>query len=325
MRTLVRIEPIRSATYARDVLPQTFEMWGDGRSFERYVADFRALANSAYGKRRPFTVGIVDDGRIVSSCKNYEREIRWGENTLRATGIGAVYTPDSLRGRGYASLMLGAWLDAERDAGGDVAFLYADIHPAFYERLGFITLPSRQFTMRAAGLDGSHSGATPVEVRDWAGIQRCFEAMDVRADWSFRRTPLVWKWMRSNWMIEPPAGVQPVHLVLKRGRSTLAYAIGKRVLRRDAFAIEDFGFDGDEGRARLPALLRAAAGDLRSVSGWLPPPVARDVVHPTSVRARKTAVLMIVPLSPLARAWFNDVKAATLEGRADPCWNADHV
>ena len=71
--------------------------------------------------------------------------------------------------------------------------------------------------------------------------------------------------------------------------------------------------------------MRAAAGDLRRVAGWLPPPFARDVLPRGSVRARKSAVLMLVPLSPLARTWWNENKEATLTGRADPCWSADHV
>jgi hypothetical protein len=116
-----------------------------------------------------------------------------------------------------------------------------------------------------------------------------------------------------------------VQLAIKRGRSTIAYAIGRRILRDDTFVVDDFAFEGDEGKALVPALLRAAAGDLRRVGGWLPPPVARDVLPRGSVRARKTAILMIVPLSALARTWWNDTKDATLGNRADPCWNADHV
>ncbi len=325
LRALANVEPISAAAYAREVLPETFPLWGNGRSFERYVADFRAIAGSTYGKRRPFTVGLHDDGRIVSSCKNYDRELRWNGISLRATGIGAVFTPGSMRGRGYASLLLGALLDAERQAGRDVAFLFADIHPAFYERLGFIALPSRLFTLRASSLDGSHAGATPLEPSDWAAVRRCFEAVDRERAWSFRRTPLVWDWMRTRWNAPPDGGAQPVQLAVKRGRATVAYALGRRVPREDTFVVDDFAFEGDEGRALLPALLRAAAGDLRRVGGWLPPPFARDILPRGSVRARKSAVLMLVPLSPLARTWWNENKEATLTGRADPCWSADHV
>jgi GNAT superfamily N-acetyltransferase len=322
---IVKLESVGVDEYVRDVLPETFELWGNERDFERYVADFRDVAGSAYGKRRPFTVGLRESGTLVCSCKNYDREIRWGDASLRATGIASVFTPERLRGHGFATAMLGSLLDAERDAGRDVAFLYSDIHPAYYERLGFVTLPSRLFTVRASSLDGAPAGGQPLEASDWAGVRRCFEALERSRPWSFRRTPLVWDWMRRRWAAPPRSGTQPVTLVVKRGRSTVAYTIGRRVLRDDTFVVDDFAFDGDGGRSVMPALLRAGAGDLRRVGGWLPPAPARDILPRGSVRARKDAILMIAPLSPLGRAWWTHNKAETLTGRADPSWSADHV
>jgi len=322
---LVRLEPISIDDYVSEVLPATFELWGDGRTFERYAEDFRNVAGSAYGRRRPFTLGLRDGGRIVCSCKNYDRELRVATRTLRATGIGAVFTPDAQRGRGFASLMFGAMLDAERAAGRDLAFLYSDIHPAFYERLGFATLPSRLITLRAASLDGSHAGAAPLEAKDWPAVRRCFDAVDRTRAWSFRRTPLVWDWMRSRWNAPPTAGAQSVHLVVRRGRAVIAYVIGRRVLRQDALVIDDFAFDGEEGRAALEPLLRAAAGDLSRVTGWLPPEGARNALPRGSVRARKSAILMVAPLSTAARAWWAENKDAIAHSGADTTWSGDHI
>jgi predicted N-acetyltransferase YhbS len=319
------LEPICVDAYVRDVLPHTFGTWGEGRSFERYAEDFRTVATSVYAKRRPFTVALREDGEIACSCKNYDRELRFGGRSLRATGIGAVFTPPHLRGRGYASIMLGALLDAERAAGRDLAFLYSDIHPAFYERIGFVRLPSRLLTVRAASLDGSPAGAVPLTTSEWAGVRRCFEALDVARSWSLRRTPLVWDWMRDRWNAPLRNGTQPVHLAVRRGRSVIAYAIGRRVPAQDTFVLDDFAYDGDEGGAKLPALLRAAAGDLRRVAGWLPPLPGRDVLPRGSVRSRRDAIFMIVPLSPAARAWWAAVKDQTLESRADPTWSSDHI
>jgi hypothetical protein len=307
------------------VLPETFEMWGDGRTFERYAADFVAVANSAYGKRRSFTVGLREDGELVSSCKNYDREIRWNDVSLRTTGIGAVFTPARLRGRGCAAAMLGALLDAERAAGRDVAFLYSDIHPLYYERLGFFAVPSRLFTLRADALDGSPAGARPIEAADWAAVRRCFDALERTRPWSFRRTPLVWDWMRKRWDAPLQDGSQPVRLGVRRGRTLVAYVVGRRALREDTFVVDDFAFDGEEGRAILPALLRAAAGDLRRVGGWLPPPPAREVLARGSVRARKNAILMFAPISPLGRAWWKENERAIRTARADCTWSSDHI
>lgn len=324
-QTLVRLEPISIEDYVNEVLPQTFELWGDGRTFERYAEDFRNVAGSTYAKRRTFTLGLRENGRIVCSCKNYERELRANELSLRATGIGAVFTPESDRGRGLASIMLGALMDAERTAGRDLAFLYSDIHPVFYERLGFATLPSRIITLRSTSLDGSYTGATPLERKDWPAVRRCFEALDAARPWSFRRTPLVWDWMRSRWNA-PPAGItQSVQLVVRKRRAIVAYAIGRRVLEEDAFVIDDFAFDGEEGRALVGPLLRAAAGDLRRVTGWLPPAPAREALPGGSVRPRKDAVLMVAPLSGIARAWWAEQWAAIAIARADASWSGDHI
>jgi GNAT superfamily N-acetyltransferase len=321
----VGLEALSIETYVSSVLPESLALWGGGRSLERYAEDFRAVASSTYMKRRPFTVGILDGGRIVSSCKNYDRELRWDGAALRTTGIGAVFTPPALRGRGYASVMLGALLDAERAAGRDVAFLYSDIHPAFYEKLGFVAVPSRTISLRAASLDGSPCGAEPLAPSDWAAVRRCFEALDGARPWSLRRTPLVWDWMRRRFDGPPQSGEQPVRLIVRRRRSIIAYVLGRRVVRRDAFVVDDFAFDGDEGRQVLGPLLRSAAGDLSRIAGWLPPPLAREALPAGSVRSRKDAILMFVPISPRGRAWWKASAEALHTSRSDATWSADHV
>jgi GNAT superfamily N-acetyltransferase len=318
-------EPIPADEYARIVLPQTFALWGDGRSFERYVQDTNAIAGSLYGSKGGFTWGLREDGRIVSSFKRYHREVRWGDRIMRACGIGAVFTDPDMRGRGFSSVMIGEHLDRERAAGADLAYLYSDIHPAFYERLGFIALPSRSFTINSALLDGSAAGASVLEESDWAGVRRCFEQLDSERAWSMRRTPLVWNWMKFRWNAPSPGLIQPVQLVIRRGRSIVAYAIGRRDPRSDTFIADDFSFSGEEGRAALPRLFRAAAGDLGRIGGWLPPSGARDALPRGSVRRRKSAIMMVVPLSRLARTWWQAVRDDVASSRSDPAWSADHI
>ncbi len=270
-------------------------------------------------------MGIRESERIVCSCKLYDRELRWGEKMLRAAGIGAVFTHPKERGRGYASAMLGELFDEERAAGSDLAFLFSDIHPVFYEKLGFVGLPSRILTMRAAALDGSPAGGVPPEARDWPAIRRCFDALETQRAWAFRRTPVVWDWMRLKWNAPADEGTQPVALAVRRGREVTAYAFGRRVLGADTFVLDDFAFAGDEGRALLPALVRAGAGDLRRVSGWLPPPFAREALPRGSVRVRRNAILMLLPLSSAARSWWNGAREETLAARWDAMWSADHL
>jgi predicted N-acetyltransferase YhbS len=316
---------IQTSEYVRDVLPHSFGIWGGERSFEEYASDLEAVARSPFGRRRPFTVGLREDGRIACSAKLYAREIRWGAHSLRATGIGAVFAQPEYRGRGYASAMLGAVLDAERAAGTDFAFLFSDLDPAFYERLGFVPLASRAISLRARSLDPALVAWEPLAASDWGGVRRCFEALDARSDWSFRRSAHVWDFLRLKWSQTLPRYTQRVDLVTRRGRAIAAYVLCRRVADRDTLVIDDFAFADDEARESIGPLLRAAAGDLARVKAWLPPPVARGALPRGSVRARQTGIFMGVALSRAGRTWFSAVRGESEAEPREACWNADHV
>ncbi len=73
---------------------------------------------------------------------------------------------------------------------------------------------------------------------------------------------------------------------VRRGRGIRAYVFGVRVPERDAYVFDEFGFSDDDAAAIFPALLRAAAGDLRRVVGWLPPGGARQNLPRGTTRRR---------------------------------------
>ncbi|GAC1416098.1 MAG: hypothetical protein NVSMB64_26310 [Candidatus Velthaea sp.] len=315
---------IAPADYARDVLPLSNELWAEGRTFEQYVDEFHQIAASAYGRRRFRTLGLRVDGDVVASFKRYERELRCGSLTLRAAGIGAVFTPPDLRGRGYASAMLGAFLDAERAAGTDVAYLFSDIHPSFYERLGFIALPSRSISLRADALPARRLDIAAVEDADWTAIRRCFDTLDARRPIAFKRTPLVWDWLRLCARSTKPDG-QRINMIVRKNRGAIAYVFGRRFPKLDAFVLDEFAYTGDDGFDAIAPLLRSAAGDLHKITGWLPPDVARVALPRGAVKKRKSAVMMVALLSSAARAGWRRTSAAVLEDDADRVWGTDHV
>jgi hypothetical protein len=117
----------------------------------------------------------------------------------------------------------------------------------------------------------------------------------------------------------------PVQLGIVRGRRLVAYVLGRRFSAVDAFALDEFAYLDDDAAALVPALIRNAAGDLRKVTGWLPPDPARRLVPRGAVRARRTGIAMILPLSPAAKTAWQRSAGAVLGATADPCWNADHV
>ena len=127
----IALREIEAADYAHLVLPETAALWANGRDFPTYVAQTSELARSRYGVRHYRTFGLFDGTGLTASFKRYDRAAHLGSARLRACGIGAVFTPAQHRGRGYASVMLGAALDAARDGGYDAAFLFSDIAPQF--------------------------------------------------------------------------------------------------------------------------------------------------------------------------------------------------
>jgi len=309
--------------YARLVLPQTAAIWAGRRDFRTYLAHAFEIARSRYGRRYYRTFGLYDEKRLVASFKRYERAAYLGASRLRAYGVGAVFTPPEYRGRGYASAMLGCALDDARTGGYDLGFLFSDIAPQFYAQLGFVALPSREFSLKADTLPSRRLAPGILSDRDWAGVERCFTFDQSARTFGFLRTPVVWDYIRNR--LQQDAAISTgtaANLALRRGRRIVAYVLGTRTAERDAYVVDEFGYADDAAAETIPALLRAAAGDLRRVVGWLPPTGARDALASATVRRRKRAVFMAVPLTPVGKRF---VAALRSSGNADPCWHADHV
>ena len=322
-RDKIELDVVASEQYERDVLPLTRALWAGARTFEEYAAEFRASASSAWGRRRFRTAGLRIGGALAASCKRYERVLRCGERTYRAAGIGALFTSPELRGRGYATALVAAFLDAEREAGTDLVYLFSDLHPAFYERLGFVTLPSRTIALRADMLTSERIEVVPLGERDATAVRRVFAALDARRPFAFARTPLDWEWQRLRGSSREHDG-QLVRLGVRRGRALAAYILGRRVPAADAFVLDELAFARDDDAHTVAPLLRAAAGDLRTIRGWLPPALAREALPRGAVRARSTAIAMLLPLSAHFRTAFR-ARATEKREPADPCWSTDQI
>ncbi|HET6276787.1 MAG TPA: GNAT family N-acetyltransferase [Candidatus Cybelea sp.] len=317
----MQLREISSARYVRDILPQTAPLWAGRRTFDEYVAQTLEIARGAYGRRCYRTIGLYDGRACVASFKRYERTIRDGATSLRAIGFGAVFTPPASRGRGYASVMLATALDAARHEGYDLAYLFSDIRPQFYAEIGFTRLPSRRFSLRADLLPSTRLDLARLDDRDWSAVRRLFDRTESRRDLAFVRDAAVWGWVRTRVRrgSEHRNGEETNLVVRRRGR-VVAYVLGVRVPERDYYGLDEFGFAGENG-AVIPGLLRAAAGDLRRVGGWLPPNGAREALPKLSVGARKNAILMVAPLGREGRAALR----RALAERIELGWAMDHV
>ena len=218
--------------------------------------------------------------------------------------------------------MLATALDAARNAGDDIAFLFSDIRPQFYAALGFAALPSRRFLLRADTLPSSRLQLAHLHDADWPAVHRVYERWERNGSAAFVRGAAWWSWvaMRVRQRSEHPTG-QPANLLVRRGSRAVAYVLGVRAPRLDAYLLDEFAFADADAAAAIPPLLRAAAGDLQRVTGWLPPAGARDVMPKITVRRRNDAIFMMAPLSAAGRELL---RVAAARGD-DFCWPTDHI
>jgi predicted N-acetyltransferase YhbS len=320
----LRLREVPPDVYAREVLPLTAPLWAGRRSLDEYVAQTLEIARGPYGRRYYRTLALLDDGTPVASFKRYERTVRSGSRRLRAVGFGAVFTPTEYRGRGYASLMLAMALDRARSERLDLAYLFSDIRPQFYAAVGFRALPSREFSLRADSLPAARLPLARFTDDDWSAVRRVFERCARRCAAGFLRSSAVWDWIatRARQGSEHRSGGAANFLVRRRGR-VAAYVFGVRDPARDAYVLDEFGYTDDAAEgAVVPALLRAAAGDLQRIIGWLPPAGMQSSLPKRRVRKRSGAILMMAPLSAEGERL---VRALVSISVGDFSWPTDHI
>ncbi|MDB5071239.1 MAG: hypothetical protein JWM87_2350, partial [Candidatus Eremiobacteraeota bacterium] len=158
---------------------------------------------------------------------------------------------------------------------------------------------------------------------DATAVRRVFGALDARRPFAFARTPLDWEWQRLRASSREHGG-GVISLGVRRGRALAAYVTGRRIPAADAFVLDELAFARDEDARCVAPLLRAAAGDLRTIRGWLPPAVAREALPRGAVRPRTDSIAMVLPLSAAFRAAFRAGRTEHREN-ADPCWSTDHI
>jgi predicted acetyltransferase len=136
-------------------------------------------------------------GRLMCSLKRYYYPIVSSKKSLRAIGLGAIYTDTAFRKQGYAAQLIKKVLqEASDEENCDVAVLFSDIDTRYYKNLGFIELPSMnwKFELQHLGSSASSFGlkeGTPTE----------FEAMNswyekFRPLGFVKRDPRTWRLYR---------------------------------------------------------------------------------------------------------------------------------
>ncbi|HXE81476.1 MAG TPA: GNAT family N-acetyltransferase, partial [Vicinamibacterales bacterium] len=137
------------------ILDQTYPVWNEGLTRARYGHYNLAQMRTRWGARHLSRLALVDGDQLLASAKRYDLDAVLDGRPVRVVGIGAVFTPPELRRRGYGIAIVNAILDRVREDGCELALLFSEIGPAYYERLGFTRVPLQSCVLRVKQGDGA--------------------------------------------------------------------------------------------------------------------------------------------------------------------------
>jgi len=263
------------------ILDETYPVWNEGLTRENYGRFNVAQRKTPWGTAHLQRVALVSsDGRLLSTAKRYDLCGRLDGRPVRVFGIGAVFTPPSLRRRGLAADLMERLLEAAAQEGYDLALLFSAIGPAYYRRFGFQAIPVEQVSIDLLVRPGSP--AMPVRAGDDDDVRFLAEMHKARADasgWRFAlerdadfiRFSIARKRLLAGF--GPPGLRQLEYFVVDEGERPAAYAVLLRT--HDVRMLCECG-DRDPSGARVGALLqallaRAPAAPAHLVRAWLPP------------------------------------------------------
>ncbi len=108
-----------------------FDVWSEGTTAQQYLKECQS---SEKYKRGKWFVLENSKNQPVCSLITYSFD-------NEKIGIGSIATQPDFRGKGLASLLVKKFLDSASSK--QMIFLYSDISPKLYERLGFRALPKQ--------------------------------------------------------------------------------------------------------------------------------------------------------------------------------------
>jgi GNAT superfamily N-acetyltransferase len=241
------------------ILDFTYQIWSEGLTPAGYKGWNAAQLRTPWGQEHLHRFALVDEqDRLLASAKRYRFDARLDEREVRMAGIGAVFTPPDLRGRGFASEIVEQVVERERQEGAHMASLFSEIGEAFYKRLGFNLVGLEEVTIEVM----QKGGAPAMLVRaghesDLPAIAAMHETRSAPARFALRRDPSLIHYSLSKRRLQ--AGFGPVGLrhteffVAEEGASAVAYVV--ITVSAGGWTIEEAG-DRDPAGARLGGMLQ---------------------------------------------------------------------
>ena len=245
------------------ILDATFPLWSEGLTRDAYAKWNAAQMRTPWGKENLQRFALVDDrGEWVASAKRYRLPVRLDGMDGTMCGIGAVFTREEERRRGYAAAIVERLVEQARDEGALVAALFSEIGEPFYQRLGFVTVPMDEVDVHVVRRDGApamlvRSGGE----RDLAAIAAMHEARTAGARLALRRDPsLIYYALSKKRLLAglgggagPRGPRQTEFFVAEEGASAVAYVV--LTVTSGGWTLEEAG-DRDPAGARLGGMLQ---------------------------------------------------------------------
>lgn len=240
------------------ILGLTFDIWNERLSTRAYGQWNTAQLRTPWGRAHLQRFALVDGGRLLATAKRYRFRARLDGQVGWMAGIGAVYTPPSERGHGYASQLIERLLDSERRDGVLLAALFSEIGSAFYERLGFTAIPLDEVTVRVERRDGAPAMLVRAgHERDLPSIAAMNESRSSSARLTLLRDPsMIYYAVAKKRLLAGlgPDGLRHVEFVVaEEGAQAVAYALLHQ--NANGWTLEEAG-DRDPSGARLGAILQ---------------------------------------------------------------------
>jgi GNAT superfamily N-acetyltransferase len=306
-----------------EILDQTFPIWNEGLSRPAYGQWNRAQTRTPWARSHLQRYASIDgEGRLLATAKMYRLDVRAGGREGWMCGIGAVFTPPAVRGRGHASALVDALVARARDEGALLAALYSEIGTDFYERLGFTAVPLDEVTIVVDRKGGAPAMLVRAgEERDLEAVAAMYATRSANVPFALRRDAALVQYALSKKRLLAglgPAGLRQLEFfVAEEGASAVAYV----VLNENAkgWTLEEAG-DRDPAGARLGAMLqvllaREPSHRMPLIRAWWPRAFAVPPQIQLTDRSVPKDLFMVRPLGEVAMPKTADDVFV---------WHADH-
>jgi len=244
------------------ILDFTYPIWNEGLSRGAYSRWNAAQLKTPWGRQHLSRFALVDDqGRLLATAKRYRHDAHLDGRDGFVAGIGAVFTPPGMRGRGYASAIVTRLVEQEQQAGAMAAALFSEIGSTFYARLGFVPVPIDEVTVSANVKPGSPAMLVRAgDERDLANLAAMDRIRSDGARYALRRDVSLMQYAITKKRLLAglgPLGLRQVEFfVAEEGASAVAYVL--LTVSRNGWTLEEAG-DRDPAGARLGAMLLVLA------------------------------------------------------------------